>query len=146
QDGVVLPILVGLSILAVSHLLTLAAPALEKWLIFSGSEEDVQFLQELPERFLTDADMRQFLEAVLAAVCDRFQSKSAFVVALHEGQMQSVVEVGSRNLRDKDKSKDLLAVVNKQNEARSFTWGNYQLLPLHASQGEALVGLLGVQR
>jgi hypothetical protein len=146
QDGVVLPILVGLSILAVSHLLTLAAPALEKWLIFSGSEEDVQFLQELPERFLTDADMRQFLEAVLAAVCDRFQSKSAFVVALHEGQMQSVVEVGSRNLRDKDKSKDLLAVVNKQNEARSFTWGNYQLLPLHASQGAALVGLLGVQR
>lgn len=146
QDGVVLPILVGLSTLLVSHVLTLAAPVLEKWLIFGASEDDMQFLQELPERFLTDADMRQFLEAVLASVCDRFQSKSAFVVSLQDGQMQTVVEVGSRNLRDDDKSKDLLEVAGKQNGGQVFTWSGYRLLPLHGSDGKQLIGMLGVQR
>ncbi|MCW5873931.1 MAG: hypothetical protein KIS88_04730 [Anaerolineales bacterium] len=146
QEGVVMPILVGLSMLLVSHTLTLAAPVLEKWLIFGGAEEDMQFLQELPERFLTDADMRQFLEAVLAAVLDRFQSKAAFVVALHQGEMQTVVEVGSRNLRDKDKSKDLLQVANRQDGQRVFTWGAYRLLPLLSNNGEEMIGMLGVQR
>lgn len=145
QEGVVMPILVGLSILLVSHILTLAAPVLEKWLIFGGTEEDVQFLQELPERFLTDADMRQFLEAVLASVLDRFQSKSAFVVSLQEGEMQAVVEVGSRNLRDKDKSKDLLQVANRQDGERVFSWGAYRLLPLLSNDGEHMIGMLGVQ-
>lgn len=146
QEGVVMPILVGLSMLLVSHTLTLAAPVLEKWLIFGGSEEDVQFLQELPERFLTDADMRQFLEAVLASVLDRFQSKSAFVVALQAGEMQTVVEVGSRNLRDKDKSKDLLKVAGRQDGKQVFTWGAYRLLPLLSNDGEQMIGMLGVQR
>ncbi|HRN51455.1 MAG TPA: histidine kinase N-terminal 7TM domain-containing protein [Anaerolineales bacterium] len=146
QEGVVMPILVGLSILLVSHILTLAAPVLEKWLIFGGSEEDVQFLQELPERFLTDADMRQFLEAVLASVLDRFQSKSAFVVSLQQGEMQAVVEVGSRNLRDKDKSKDLLQVASRQDGEHVFSWGAYRLLPLLSNDGKRMIGMLGVQR
>lgn len=147
QDGVVLPIVVALAILLLSHVLTLAAPLLEKLFIFGGMEEDVQFLQELPEHILTDADLRQFLEAVLAAVCDRFQSKSAFVVALDQGQMQTVLEVGSRNLLGKEKlSKDLLKAAGKQNGARVFNWGQYRLLPLYGSDRERLLGMLGVQR
>lgn len=148
QGTVVLPTLVALAILFVSHITTLATPALEKLLIFGGMEDDVQFLQALPERILTDADLRQFLEAVLASVCDRFQSKSAFVVALDRGQMQTVLEVGSKKLLSREKlSQEILKRNGHKNGSAVFSWNNYCLLPLFAvNDHKQLIGILGVHR
>jgi hypothetical protein len=148
QGSVVLPTLVALAILFVSHITTLAAPALEKLLIFGGMEDDVQFLQALPERILTDADLRQFLEAVLASVCDRFQSKSAFIVGLDRGQVQTVLEVGSKKLLNKEKlPTDILKGNGKNNGSAVFNWNNFRLLALHAPDDrKRLVGIMGVHR
>jgi hypothetical protein len=148
QGSVVLPTLVALAILFVSHITTLATPALEKLLIFGGMEDDVQFLQALPERILTDADLSQFLEAVLASVCDRFQSNSAFIVALDRGQVQTVLEVGSKRLLGKEKlPMDILKGNGKNNGSSVFSWNNFRLLALHAPDDrKRLVGIMGVHR
>jgi hypothetical protein len=148
QGSVVLPTLVALAILFVSHITTLATPSLEKLLIFGGMEDDVQFLQALPERILTDADLRQFLEAVLASVCDRFQSNSAFIVALDRGQVQTVLEVGSKRLLGKEKlPTDILKGNGKNNGSSVFSWNNFRLLALHAPDDrKRLVGIMGVHR
>ncbi|MGH2581460.1 MAG: histidine kinase N-terminal 7TM domain-containing protein [Anaerolineales bacterium] len=145
QEGVVLPILVALAILIFGHVLTLVAPVLENWIFFGAQEEDVQVLQTLQERVLTDADLRQFLEAVLAAVCDRFQTDTAFVAALDNGKMRTLLEVGNKDVLS---GQDLSDPVISSNGSKSdvFSWGKFWLLPLVGNQNTGLLGLLGVLR
>lgn len=146
QEGVVLPVLVALTILVLGHALTLAAPTLERWIFFGAHEEDVQFLQTLQERVLTDTDLRQFLEAVLAAVCDRLQTNTAFVAALEVGQMQTVLEVGDKKVLSKHKGDELLRAAEEAgNQPEIFSWGQFWLLPLHG-EGTELLGIMGVMR
>lgn len=148
QEAIVLPILIGLSVLLISHLLTLAAPTLERWIFFGALEDDVEFLQSLPERVLTDTDLRQFLEAVLASVCDRIQTNTAFIVSLNQGQMQTVLEVGDKKLLGKEKlSSELLKVAERSNGGpQLFSWDKFWLIPLNSTDNTELLGMLGVLR
>jgi hypothetical protein len=147
QQAIMLPILIALSALITAHLLTLATPTLERWLLFGGEAADVAFVQNLQERFLTNADMYQFLEALLAAVCDRLQIKSAFVAALEGGALRTIVSVGKAKLLEKEQTAVELEMAASQNGAPSiFSWGKFWIVPLHAAQDGNLIGLLGVLR
>jgi hypothetical protein len=149
NDAITLPILVALSALLTSHILTLALPTLENWLLFnSGEGADAQFVQNLQERVLTTSDLRQFLEALLSAVCDRFQSKSAFVAVLEAGKVQELLEVGEKkSLGKKNASADLEKLAQQSNgESNVFLWDSFWLLPLYSPQEKTLIGLLGVRR
>jgi hypothetical protein len=149
NEAITLPILVALSALLTSHILTLALPTLENWLLFSSGEgADAQFVQNLQERVLTTSDLRQFLEALLSAVCDRFQSKSAFVAVLEAGKVQELLEVGEKKtLGKKDASADLENLAQQADgESHVFSWESFWLLPLYSPQEKILIGLLGVRR
>lgn len=148
SEAVMLPILVALSALLTSHVLTLALPTLENWLLFSGEGIDAQFVQNLQERVLTTADLRQFLEALLSAVCDRFQTKSAFVAMLEGGKVQELLEVGKKKLLGGKKASAELEqqVQHADGEPHVFSWNSFWLYPLYSPQGETLIGLLGVRR
>jgi hypothetical protein len=149
EANIILPILIALAALATSHLITLVTPALERWLLFAGDAGDVDFVQNLQERFLTDSDLRQFLEALLAAVCDRLRAKTAFVAAMEEGgELRTLVKVGSGKWLEKDQAAaELHQVAQKNNGSPEvFTWGKFWVLPLHAQRGKQLIGLLGVAR
>lgn len=148
RDTVVLPILIALSVLMIEHLVTLAAPVWERWIFADNEGQDVQLLQTLQDRMLTSGDLRQFLEAVLAAVCDRFQTQTAFVAALDNERMEMIVEVGDKNLLgDQQNAADLLKAVEDEPVAQEiFAWGNYWLTPLYSPEDEKVLGLLGVAR
>jgi len=149
SEAITLPILVALSALLTSHVLTLALPTLENWLLFSSGEgADAQFVQNLQERVLTTSDLRQFLEALLSAVCDRFQTKSAFVAILEGGKVQELLEVGKKKTLGKKKaSTELEKLVQQANgEPHIFSWDSFWLMPLYSPQGPTLIGLLGVRR
>jgi hypothetical protein len=147
SEAVTLPILVALSALLTSHVLTLALPTLENWLLFSGEGSDAQFVQNLQERLLTTADLRQFFEALLSAVCDRFQSKSAFIGLIEAGKVQDLLEVGNVHLARKKASSELEQLIRTSNgDGRVFSWKSFWLLPLYTTEGNSLIGLLGVRR
>ena len=80
-SAIILATIVAL-ILIFEHLITLIVPIWERWLFPGKDREEMQLLQALDERLLTASDMQQFLEAVLAAVCDRLQVSKAFIAAL----------------------------------------------------------------
>jgi hypothetical protein len=147
SEAVTLPILVALSALLTSHVLTLALPTLENWLLFSGEGSDAQFVQNLQERLLTTADLRQFFEALLSAVCDRFQSKSAFIALIEAGKVQDLLEVGDAHLGRKKASSELEHLISTSNgDGQVFSWNTFWLLPLYSTEGNSLIGLLGVRR
>lgn len=143
------PIIMVASILILEHLITIAAPIWERWLFYGGNRSDIELLQKLEERLLTLGDMRQFLESILAAACDRLQSTSAFVVALGTKGLEMVVTIGGNNFLEKDLSNDLLEKVSQNGVGDDlFSWGDYWLVPLFEQRDSSrkILGLLGVVR
>lgn len=144
------PILMVATILVMEHFITLVAPIWERWLFLGGDRSDIDLLQKLEERLLTSGDMHQFLESVLAAVCDRLQATSAFIVELGPQGLDMVVTIGDHSFLEKeDLSAELLKEVTHNGIPHSlFTWGDFWLIPLNRQRegSGALLGLLGVLR
>jgi hypothetical protein len=151
----IVPVVMVGTLLLMQYLITIAAPIWERWLFYGGDRGNLRLIQTLEERLLTTGDLRQFLESVLTAVCDRFQVDSAFVVSLGPKGVETLVVVGEgRQLQRDDLSQELLEVVVR-NEVietypgethRLFTWGDYWLVPLFEQREDSdlLLGLLGV--
>ena len=138
------------TILIMEHLITLAAPVWERWLFHGGDREEIELLQKLDERLLTSGDLRQFLESVLAAMCDQLQTETAFAVVFGTSGAEMVITIGHNGFLEKeDLSTELLEQVKQIGiEKTLFSWGDYWLVPLFDQKegtGE-LLGLLGVKR
>jgi hypothetical protein len=147
------PFIVVATILSLEHIITLAAPIWERLLFFGNDRSELQVLQNFEERLLTQSDLHQFLEAVLAAVRDHMQSPSAFVAALDDETLSLIVAAGNRSMLDQEGLPEALEQVNGDSR-REFQWGNFWILPLYPrrradmDQDELppLLGLLGVAR
>jgi hypothetical protein len=142
------PILMAGSLILLEYLITLAAPIWERWLFHGGDRENVSLLQRLDERLLTSGDLRQYLEAILTAVCDQLQISGAFFVSLRSQVADMVVDVGNKSLFTDFGAEEMIEQVVKHanGEGDLLTWGNYWLLPLYSSEDEEkeLIGLLGM--
>jgi len=146
----IIPVFMVASILLLEHLITLVAPIWERWLFYGKDRAEMEMLQTLDERLLTIGDLQQFLESLLAAVCDRLQTTEAFIAALSITGLDLLVMLGGdKSLQGEDLSVDLLQAVNQNGmQGELFSWGKYWLVPLFdpESQNKALIGLLGVAR
>ncbi len=146
----IVPVVMTGSILLLEHLITLIAPVWERWLFHGGDRKDIELFQRLEERLLTTADLRQFLESVLAAVCDRLQTNTAFLMVLSSNGKDMLVTLGENKFPEQeDLSEELIEQVSKDQENTGlFVWGDYWLVPLYHQRGDhnALLGLVGILR
>ena len=144
-----IPIVTVAGILIFQHLITLVAPFWERWLFHGGDQEKIHLLQTLEERLLTSGDLRQFLESVLAAICDSLQVTRAFAVAMNRSGIDMIVAVGSENFSEEELPEELFRVAsNHGNNHDLFSWGEYWLVPLFIEEAgdNHLMGLIGVLR
>ena len=102
---------------------------------------------------ITQNDLRQFLEAVLAAVRDHLQSSASFVAALDGDELSLIVTTGSSPLLKESNLSEALQIVNHNGNGNGeeYIWGDYWLFPLHqppetVDGSPVLLGLLGVAR
>jgi hypothetical protein len=149
------PLVMVVTVLLFEHTITLLFPFWERVLFFGRDREDIQLLQNIEERLLTQSDLQQFLESVLAAVRDHLQSPCAFVAALDGEALTLNVVAGNRSLLEKENLNDALRVMNPNGEAghHEFIWGDFWILPLHQRKvtGDRdeippFLGLLGIAR
>jgi hypothetical protein len=157
SNPVVVPILMVTSLLIMEHSITLAAPYWERWLFHGGNPNKLQLIQSLEERLLTTGDLRDFLESVLAALCDRLQVTNAFIVVLNDGGPEMLLTLGDEKpFEEVESQADLLNAVAKNggvgvkraDTESLFIWHNYWLAPLFEEndRGENLSGIIGVER
>ena len=143
------PITMVGTVLLCEYLITLFAPLGEKWLFYGNDRDEIATVHDLENRLLTQNDLRQFLEMVLSALCDRLQAPGAYVVALNEEGMELVVRMGKTRF-DQEENPDthelLENVQQNGNLHELFQWGDDLLVPLLNGKngGSSLVGLLGV--
>ncbi len=139
------PLTTVVSVLVISHMITLLSPVWERWLFHGGGRADLTLLQGLEERIITPADLSQFLESVLAAACDQFQVRIAFVAIFDQTGLETIVAIGKDELMEtEDLSQNLLAIANGTGQEELFSWGRFWLLPLYGNETNDLLGLMGV--
>ena len=157
SNPVVVPIVMVTSLLIMEHLITLVAPFWERWLFHGGNPNKLQLIQSLEERLLTTGDLKDFLESVLAALCDRLQVTNAFIVVFNTDIPEMLLTLGDESpFEEADSQTDLLNVVVKNGGVgvkragteRLFTWQNYWLTALFEENNgeERLSGIIGVER
>jgi hypothetical protein len=147
------PVLTVATILILEHLITLAAPLWERAFFFGRDRAELTLLQNIEERLLTQSDLRQFLEAVLAAVRDHMQSPSAFIAALDGGKLSLLINAG-RPLTERENLSQALELLENKSGRREYLWNDTWILPLRQRRSAELdldeepplLGLLGVAR
>ena len=149
------PLVMVATVLLLEHAITLLSPLWERVLFFGRDREEIQLLQNIEERLLTQGDLHQFLENVLAAVRDHLQSPCAFVAALDGEELTLNVVAGNRILLEKENLNDALQIISHNGESgrHEFIWGDFWILPLHhrkvsgdRDEVPPLLGLLGIAR
>ncbi len=142
------PIIMVSTILLCEYLITLFAPLGERWLFYGKDSQDLTALRRLEERLLTRNDLSQFLEMILAAVCDRLQAPGAYIVALTDDGLEQVVTIGKTRFDSPSVSNGLVEMVSKNEDLPElFRWGDDVLVPLQDEKRgmeTKVIGLLGI--
>ncbi|MFC1996847.1 histidine kinase N-terminal 7TM domain-containing protein [Chloroflexota bacterium] len=146
------PVTMVSTMILMQYSITLLSPVWERWLFYGKDRDNLLLLQNLEERLLSRGDLRQFLEAVLAAVCDRLQVATAFVAVLGNQGLDLMVTVGDENLLpEENQSNELLNIIvdnksqDKESNLHFFSWGDFMIVPLFQQNTDknTLLGLLG---
>lgn len=122
-----------------------------------NDDPDVRRIQTLSERLLTTSDLQQFLESVLAAMCEALRTPSAFVAAFSPTGAELLASVGplgsAANLppaADLRRLERVEAGSNGQDPDQLSTdfyaWGDYWVQPLYSvATDEVPLGILGIR-
>lgn len=141
------PIVMVVTIVVFEFLITLFYPYLEKWLFYNKDEDDFQILRSFEEKTITRSDLRQLLEMILAAVCDRLQVKGAYLLAL-ESEGLEIIESTSTKKLSIDELSDFERIVEQKTEGESFIWNSDAIIPLVVNLGrgdqDKPLGFLGI--
>jgi hypothetical protein len=145
-----IPVTLVVVIILLQFAITVGRLPIERVLFFEtrSDREEVRRLQWLEERLLTRSDLRQFLELLLAALCDLTRSPAAFAIEWNEKGAAFLAGVGPRNLLPLEK--DLSSLPRPEvleyipGTGNLFRWGGFWLVPLHDISREELTGLLGI--
>jgi hypothetical protein len=122
----------------------LAKPVIDLLLYREGREE-VARVQELSQRLLTTADLRQFLENVLAAVCEILHSNGGFLATLDNGELHWDVRC-NWSLSPEDLAQIPLAEVSCTQKQDCFIfWDGYWVLVIYDKGGNNMLGLIGLR-
>lgn len=146
----IVPIMMVATILLFEHLITVFGPTVERFLFYGGESESVEQIHLLENRLLSRGDLRQFLETVLAALCDRLQAPGAYIASLNGDKMELVVTIGRTQFQHASSTGQLSEFVASQaNLPKAFQWGSDLLVPMMDSEGNGgprMLGLLGLSQ
>ena len=144
---VAVPIVSVISVMFSEHIITLIFPYVDRWLLQRGEGDQYYLLQSLSERLISAGDLRQFLEAILAGVCDQFQVSRGFVAAAEDDRWEIVVHAGELDRLHFEEIDGTLKIGADENGGDLIlVWGDYWLYPLYSQGTNELIGLMGVLR
>jgi hypothetical protein len=127
----------------------IAIPILERRMIYSDEDADqLDKLDHLSERLLTQTDILQMLEGLLSALCDFLQVRMAFAAAAQNGDGLDLICAVGMDGAIQEQSSAIRSAIQAAN-GQATVWGQWWLIPLYSgrlSNGEkSLIGVLGVQ-
>ena len=147
SDTIAIPIVAVITVLFAEHVITLVYPYIDRILLNSGDGDQFYLMQSLSERLITMGDLKQFLEAILAGICDQFQVSTGFVASVNDEGWEFVVHAGEIEAHEMGELDLSLATWQEwKPNSNIYYWGEYWLYPLHIQNDTEIIGMLGVLR
>jgi len=140
------PISMVICVLISEYLITLFFPALESWLFFGNDVRELEILRSMEEKLITRSDLDQFLEMVLASVCDRLQAGGAYLAASSADGLELISETGISNVSN-GKMQELTAYVRTESITDLTVWHDDTLFPIMngtTPDHPMILGFLGI--
>ncbi|MCX6054023.1 MAG: hypothetical protein NTZ74_03745 [Chloroflexi bacterium] len=141
------PIVMVITMLISEYSITMFYPYLEKWLFFKKDEDDFLLIRSFENRIITRSDLRQFLEMVLAAVCDRLQAPGAYLLDIKDEGLELVIDTGAKTIRDQQLDEMERFLASSSQEEEILFWKTDALIPLRNGMNgdlKTILGYLGV--
>ncbi len=108
-------------------------------LLYRGGALEVAQVQELSQRLLTTADVNQFLENVLAAICELMRSDGGFLAILEDGKLRWEIWCDLSMSEDEIAGVPLSEVTQLREEDDFIRWDGHWVLPLRAKPAPSSV-------
>ena len=121
----------------------LSKPLLDLALYREGRAE-IARAQELSQSLLTTADLRQFLENILAALCELVQSNAGFIAALENGALHREIWCSFNIVAEEVAHFPLAESVAAQSQDGFILWNDYWITPIYDRSGVEMLGLAGI--
>lgn len=143
------PIIMVANILICEYLITLFHPIWENLLFYGSDRKNLELVDSLQERLLTINDLQQFLELILASICDRLQAGGAYLIILESERMDIFVQTGKPSIEEWSSTNELtrIAYLNG-NHSSMFKWGEDTIIPIYDNAENQsnikLLGLIGI--
>ncbi|MBN2006386.1 MAG: hypothetical protein JXA21_23745 [Anaerolineae bacterium] len=122
----------------------LAKPVIDL-LLYREARAEVAQVQELSQRLLTTADLRQFTENVRAAMCELLHSPGGFQAIYEEESAQWEIWWDAAIAPEERDQLPLPEVVEAHDQTGFIFWDGYWVLPIHDKGGQTLLGLMGLR-
>jgi hypothetical protein len=143
---VVVALAIVLGVVGYQFVVRLLKPAVDL-MVFGGEGGDVQWLQRLDERLLSEHDLIQLLERILTTLCERLRVTTGCVVVLEGDAPRVDVFVGAEA-----RALDALGALDPERLAalagrrEAVAVDGFWLRGLAAPGGTALLGILAVEQ
>lgn len=112
---------------------TIFAPIWERIFFYGDGRQELQKIRALEDRLLTTNDIRQFLELILASICDRLQISGAYFLTNNFSGTNLEVKTGnSVRLKPEDRKRILDHALGKQIKLPD-AFIDWTLLPIRSS-------------
>lgn len=141
------PISMVALILLCEYLIMMLAPALERAFVYQDDRENLALLRTLESRLLTENDLKQFLEMIAAAICDRLQAERAIIWAADSEGYEIVVATGKASAQGREITAEVATLVEKVDVGSLMKFQDAFFAPLLSSgqnQSKELLGLLEI--
>ncbi|MCJ7519386.1 MAG: hypothetical protein MUO42_06915 [Anaerolineaceae bacterium] len=90
------------TIVIFEYTITLFAPIWERFFFYGADRIELEKIRTLEDRLLTTNDLKQFLELILASVCDRLQIPGAILIVNNNSAENLDVNIGSQKKIEMD--------------------------------------------
>jgi hypothetical protein len=140
------PIAMIVSVLLLEYSITIFFPKFEQAFLFGKDQKELIQLRSFEDRLITRSDLSQFLEMVLAAICDQLQAGGAYLTTNIEGKFLIIASTGIQKISPEfiDGLDEFLTSIDSEKEMT--IWNEDVLFPLKDGGEEPqLVGYMGVR-
>jgi len=140
------PIVIVGSILLIQYAINIVSPYVEKKFFWGSDKEDLERIQNLQDRMLTNRDLQQLLETIAALISDRLPVSAGFIAVLEDDKVSQVVTTGEQKAIDELKiDETFIKQVNEiEPEEALFEWEGLYLLPLQIELEDGKEHYLGL--
>jgi hypothetical protein len=142
------PITMIVTVLLLEYAITLFFPKFEQVFLFGNDQHELVQLRSLEERLITHSDLSQFLEMILAAICDQVQAPGAYLVTNSEGNFEVTAATGMQKFSAEysDELEKFILTNAEPNSGETLVFHDDLIFPvIDGGETPILVGYLGLR-